>query len=60
MEKPGLKREKITKPRSDQLQEEATTRKAHTLQLVKRDRSMFNFQNFSEKTKLPDDNSSVQ
>src|SRR5271156_1892510 len=60
MEKPGLKGEKQQKPRRDQHHEEATTRKAHTLQLIKRDRSIFNFQNFSEKTKPPDDNSSVQ
>ena len=36
--------------------EEATTRKAHTLQLVRSDRSMFNFQNFPERTKSPDNN----
>ena len=57
MEKPGLKRENQL---NQHLKKKATARKAHTLQLVKRDRSMFNFQNFSEKTKPPDNNSSVQ
>ena len=52
MEKPGLKEEN-TKPAP---KEEATKRQAHTLQLVKKDRSMLNFQNFPERTLSPDNN----
>ena len=47
MEKPGLKREN-TKPAP---KEEATELPAQTLQLVKRDHSMLNFQRVPEKTK---------